>query len=35
MIGCVESHFFSDKLAASVARFDVLPEKRMGGATNG
>ena len=32
LIGCVESHFFSDKLVASVIHFDVLPEKRMGGA---
>lgn len=32
LIGCVESHFFSDKLVASVVHYDVLPEKRMGGA---
>ena len=32
LIGCVESHFFSDKLVASVIHYDVLPEKRMGGA---
>ncbi len=32
LIGCVESHFFSDKLVASIIHYDVLPEKRMGGA---
>ena len=32
LIGCVESHFFSDKLVASLIHYDVLPEKRMGGA---
>ncbi len=32
LIGCVESHFFSDRLVASVIHYDVLPEKRMGGA---
>lgn len=32
LIGCVESHFFSDKLVASVMHYDVLPDKRMGGA---
>jgi len=32
LIGCVESHFFSDKLVANLIHYDVLPEKRMGGA---
>lgn len=32
LIGCMESHFFSDKLVASIIHYDVLPEKRMGGA---
>lgn len=32
LIGCVESHFFSEKLVASLIHYDVLPEKRMGGA---
>lgn len=32
LIGCVEKHFFSDHLVASVIHYDVLPEKRMGGA---
>lgn len=32
LIGCIESHFFSDKLVASVIHYDVLPEFRMGGA---
>lgn len=32
LIGCVESHFFSDRLVASLIHYDVLPEKRMGGA---
>lgn len=32
LIGCVERHIFSDKLAASVIIFAVLPEHRMGGA---
>ncbi|MES9884195.1 MAG: hypothetical protein ABW185_25395 [Sedimenticola sp.] len=31
-IGCVERHFFSDRLVASVIHYDVLLEKRMGGA---
>ncbi|MDX8391214.1 MAG: GNAT family N-acetyltransferase [Mariprofundaceae bacterium] len=31
LIGCVESHFFSDKLVASVIHYDVLPQCRMGG----
>src|SRR3990172_10836270 len=29
LIGCVESHFFSDKLVASIIHYDVLPQKRM------
>lgn len=32
IIGCVEQHFFSNRLVASVIHYDVLPEKRMGGA---
>ncbi|NWG32554.1 MAG: GNAT family N-acetyltransferase [Rhodocyclaceae bacterium] len=32
LIGCVERHFFSDLLVASVIHYDVLPEKRMSGA---
>lgn len=32
LIGCVESHFFSDKLVASLIHYDVLPQNRMGGA---
>jgi len=32
LIGCVEKHFFSEQLVASVIHYDVLPEKRMGGA---
>jgi N-acetylglutamate synthase-like GNAT family acetyltransferase len=32
IIGCVEPHFFSNRLVASVIHYDVLPEKRMGGA---
>lgn len=32
LIGCVEQHFFSEQLVASIIHYDVLPEKRMGGA---
>ncbi|MDR0775588.1 MAG: GNAT family N-acetyltransferase [Azonexus sp.] len=32
LIGCIERHFFSDLLVASIIHYDVLPEKRMGGA---
>lgn len=32
LVGCVERHFFSDQLVANVIHYDVLPEKRMGGA---
>jgi N-acetylglutamate synthase-like GNAT family acetyltransferase len=32
LIGCVERHFFSDHLVASVIHYDVLPDKRMSGA---
>ena len=32
LIGCVEQHFFSDRLVASIIHYDVLPDKRMGGA---
>ena len=32
LIGCVEQHFFSDLLVASVIHYDVLPERRMSGA---
>jgi len=32
LIGCMEQHFFSEQMVASVIHYDVLPEKRMGGA---
>lgn len=32
LVGCIEQHFFSSQLVASVIHYDVLPEKRMGGA---
>lgn len=32
LIGCVERHFFSELRVASVIHYDVLPDKRMGGA---
>lgn len=32
LIGCVEKHFFSDQLVATIIHYDVLPEKRMSGA---
>ena len=32
LIGCVERHFFSDQVVASIVHYDVLPEKRMSGA---
>lgn len=32
LIGCIEQHFFSNSFVASVIHYDVLPEKRMGGA---
>lgn len=32
LIGCIERHIFSDQPVASVIHYDVLPEKRMGGA---
>jgi len=32
LIGCMERHFFSDLPVASVIHYDVLPERRMGGA---
>jgi len=32
LIGCIERHFFSDLLVASIIHYDVLPEKRMSGA---
>lgn len=32
LIGCVERHFFSDLLVASVIHYDVLPDRRMSGA---
>ena len=32
LVACVEKHFFSDQLVASVIHYDVLPEFRMGGA---
>jgi N-acetylglutamate synthase-like GNAT family acetyltransferase len=32
LIGCVEQHFFSEQLVASIIHYDVLPERRMTGA---
>lgn len=32
LIGCAERHFFSDQVVASVIQYNILPEKRMGGA---
>jgi GNAT superfamily N-acetyltransferase len=32
LIGCIERHFFSDMPIASIVHYDVLPERRMGGA---
>lgn len=32
LVGCIEEHFFSDQKVASIIHYDVLPEKRMGGA---
>jgi GNAT superfamily N-acetyltransferase len=32
LIGCIEQHFFSEQLVASIIHYDVLPEKRMAGA---
>lgn len=32
LIGCVERHFFSDQIVASIIHYDVLPERRMSGA---
>jgi GNAT superfamily N-acetyltransferase len=32
LIGCIECHFFSDRLVASIINYGVLPERRMGGA---
>lgn len=32
LIGCLEQHIFSDRPIANIVHFDVLPEKRMGGA---
>ena len=32
IIGCIERHFFSDHLVASIINYGVLPEKRMSGA---
>ena len=32
LIGCVERHFFSDQVVASVIHYDVLPERRLSGA---
>lgn len=32
LIGCVERHFFSDLLVASIVHYDVLPDRRMSGA---
>lgn len=32
LIGCVERHFFSDQIVASIVYYDVIPERRMSGA---
>jgi len=32
IIGCIESHFFSEQAIASVINYAVMPEKRMSGA---
>lgn len=32
LIGCIERHFFSDEIVASIIHYDVLPERRMSGA---
>ena len=32
LLGCLEHHVFSDQLVATLIHYDVLPEKRMGGA---
>jgi N-acetylglutamate synthase-like GNAT family acetyltransferase len=32
LVGCVERHFFSDQVVASVIQYNLLPENRMGGA---
>ena len=32
LIGCLEGHIFSAKPVANIVHFDVLPDKRMGGA---
>jgi N-acetylglutamate synthase-like GNAT family acetyltransferase len=32
LIGCIEHHIFSDEPVANVIHYDVLPDKRMGGA---
>lgn len=32
LIGCVERHFFSNQVVASLIHYDVLPQKRMSGA---
>lgn len=32
LIGCLEGYIFSDRPIATLVHFDVLPEKRMGGA---
>ena len=32
LIGCMERHFFSHQLVASVMHYDVLPDRRMSGA---
>ena len=32
LIGCVERHFFSDQIVASIVHYDVIPERRMSGA---
>jgi L-amino acid N-acyltransferase YncA len=32
LIGCLETHIFSEKPVANIVHFDVLPERRMSGA---
>jgi len=32
LVGCLERHVFSDQMVATLVHYDVLPEKRMGGA---
>lgn len=32
LVGCIESHIFSDRPVATLVHYDVLPEHRVGGA---